>query len=290
MITLSIIGCGNAGQTLARLWNDAGVFNITGILNSSIESSRIATAFVGAGTASETIHDLTTSDVYLIGCPDDSIRTCCEQLATSCKLTSNSIVFHLSGALSSSELAAVKDFGAEIASIHPIKSFAEPSKAIGDFSGTWCGCEGDAVALSILEDAFAAIGGRVFHINADNKTLYHAASVIACNYLVALEEISLQTFEQAGVDRELALQILEPILQGTVSNIISLGTTNSLTGPIARGDSAVIAKQLEALDEWKPGFAEIYRSLGLVTADISGEQGNADGESLEKIRNILLPG
>ena len=150
--------------------------------------------------------------------------------------------------------------------------------------------EGDDQALALLQPAFESIGARCFRIDASGKSLYHAASVIACNYLVTLEEISLQTFEAAGIGRETALQILGPILRGTVENILALGTTGALTGPVARGDVSIVERHLQALEQWNPEVAALYRRLGMVTADLSDKQGNAPHESLTAIRELLGTG
>ena len=285
--SLSVIGCGRAARTLARLWHDAGIFRIGGILNSSLESAREAIDFIGAGTAAAAIEEIPVSDLYLIGCPDDSIWECCSLLADSTLPLDGATVFHLSGALASNELDPARELGASVASVHPVMSFADPAKAIGDFEGTWCGIEGDVAALAQLEPAFRAIGARCFHIEASGKGLYHAASVIACNYLVTLEELSLQTFEAAGIRRETALEILAPILRGTVENILALDTTEALTGPIARGDVSVIERHIRNLGEWNPEVAALYRRLGLATAELSQKQGNAPAGSLTAIRELL---
>lgn len=284
---LSVIGCGSAARTLARLWQDAGIFRIGGILNSSPGSTREAVAFIGAGTPAITIEELPASDLYMIGCPDDSIRQCCARLADSTLSFDEAAVFHLSGALASSELDPVRQKGASVASVHPVMSFADPAKAISDFDGTWCGLEGDDSALALLEPAFESIGAGCFRIEAPGKSLYHAASVMACNYLVTLEELSLQTFEAAGIGRETALQILAPILRGTVENILALDTTKALTGPIARGDVSIIERQVRNLEQWNPEVAAIYRGLGMATADLSEKQGNAPERSLTAIRELL---
>jgi predicted short-subunit dehydrogenase-like oxidoreductase (DUF2520 family) len=287
MRRLSIIGCGNAARTLGRLWHEAGYFEIAGILNRRFESSREAADFIGAGDAVGSIDALPDSDSFLIGTPDAAIGTACEALAQSRKLNQGITVFHLSGALASSILEPARKAGASVAGIHPVKSFADPAQSILDFNGTWCGCEGDPEALAELKPAFEQIGARLFDIDAASKTLYHAASVVACNYLVALEEVSLQAFEQAGVSRELGLQILEPILHGTVDNIVKLDTTEALTGPIARGDAETVARQLRALEAWNPEFAELYRRLGRIAADLSQKQGNVSEAALVKIRALL---
>ncbi len=287
MKSLSVIGCGRAARTLARLWHDAGLFRIGGILNNTLESAREALAFIGGGAPVSSIEVLPDSDLYLLGCPDDSIMQCCTLLAESRLSLDGAIVFHLSGALASSELEPARQLGASVASVHPVMSFADPAKALGDFDGSWCGMEGEDVALALLEPAFESIGARAFRIDASGKSLYHAASVIACNYLVTLEELSLQTFEAAGIARETALQILAPILRGTVENILALDTAEALTGPIARGDVSVIEAHIRSLEQWNPEVAALYRRLGLATVDLSQKQGNTPAESLTDIRELL---
>lgn len=285
--TLNIIGCGKVGKTLGRLWQQAGVFRLGGILNRSQASSEQAVAFLQGGQAVNCMAELPAADVFLLGCADNHLADCCTELVESGVLQAGNVVFHCSGALSSALLEPARTIGAHIASVHPVKSFADPMQAVQDFAGTFCGVEGDTAALEVLQTAFAAIGARCFALNAEHKTLYHTASVIACNYLVALQEVSLQTFEQAGVGRELAMQILEPIVKGTAGNIFRLGTAQALTGPIARGDHTVVARQVEAMDAWRGDYAELYRLLGQVAVGLSREQGHANEADLQTISRLF---
>ena len=178
-----------------------------------------------------------------------------------------------------------------MASLHPVKSFSNPKEAINSFSNTYCGFEGDEQAVIVLKKWAESIGGVCFDIDAGdggkNKLIYHAASVVACNYLVALQELSINAFAQSGVDRELAMKILEPIVKGTADNIFAMGTANALTGPVARGDHQVVAKQLQAVDDWDSTAGAIYKLLGGISADLSEKQGSASKENLQKIREIL---
>lgn len=284
---LNIIGCGKVGKTLGRLWQQAGVFQLGGILNRTRASSAEAATFLQGGQAVACMAELPPADIFLLGCADNHLPTCCTALVESGVVQAGNIVFHCSGALSSALLEPARAVGAHIASIHPVKSFADPARAMQDFAGTFCGMEGDAAALNILQTAFTAIGARCFALDAARKTLYHTASVIACNYLVALQEVSLQTFEQAGVERELAMQILQPIVQGTVGNVFQLGTARALTGPIARGDHTVVERQIEAMEVWRGDYSDVYRLLGQVAVGLSQQQGHAAESDLQTIRQIL---
>ena len=284
---LNIIGCGNLAKTLAHLWAKQGVFEIGDILNRSEKSATTAVKFIGAGQVASSIDNLHHADVYLIATPDTHIVEMCHSLATSGTLQTGDIVFHCSGALSSSELNAAVQKGAMLASIHPVKSFADPEMAISTFKGTFCGEEGNEQALSVLRPAFKAIGGLTFSLDPDHKTIYHAASVIVCNYLTALLEVGIQTYAKAGIDRDTAMKIMQPIVTGTVDNVFKLGTTQALTGPIARGDASTVEHHLKSLSEWNNEVADIYRNLGCVTLDLSQKQGNASEDSLLALKKLL---
>jgi predicted short-subunit dehydrogenase-like oxidoreductase (DUF2520 family) len=285
--TLNIIGCGHVGQTLAYLWVQAGLLKLSQVLNSSLASSQAALEFIHEGQALNSMNELQAADFYLLGTPDKALASTAEALAQCYILKAGDVVFHCSGALGSDLLQPLAEQGALIASVHPIKSFAQPDQAILSFAPTYCGVEGDEAALQRLKPLFEQIGGVTFKIDTKHKTLYHAASVFACNYLVALQSISLRTFAQAGVEENLALKILQPIVQDTVANIFRLSPSAALTGPIARGDAAVVAKQLAALEATNDLDAECYRVLGLEALSLATAQGKTAIEHLQAVASVL---
>jgi predicted short-subunit dehydrogenase-like oxidoreductase (DUF2520 family) len=286
MKTLNIIGCGNVGRTLARLWTEQNVFHIEDICNRSLASATDAVTFIRAGSAKASIREMTPADIFLIACSDDQIANCCQSLANAELLQPGNIVFHCSG-MPSSELLLAKEQGACIASVHPVKSFVHSSAAAGSFDGTFCGTEGDRAALSILEPAFEAIGGKIFSIDPNQKSLYHAGTVIVCNYVNALLEVGLQAYEKAGIERKTAMQIIQPLVQGTVENIFKLGTSKALTGPIARGDTKIVQKHLCALSVWNKKYESLYRSLGEVTLSLSAQKGASTTKEVDTLFQLL---
>jgi predicted short-subunit dehydrogenase-like oxidoreductase (DUF2520 family) len=267
--TLNIIGCGKLARTLARLWTDKRALSVADVLNRSSESAARAVSFIGAGRA---VADMHPADLWLIGTPDHQIRAVCEQLAASGLLKDGAIVFHCSGALDSSELAAAARQGAAVASAHPVASFAEPESMLAKFAGTYCCVEGDSMAREALAAMFGAIGARVLKIDGASKIIYHAGAVFASNYLVALVEVAVQACIESGIPRVVALELLQPLVKGSMENAFKLGTAKALTGPIARGDTALVKKQYAALAAWDPAVAELYKELGLVAARLAGNK------------------
>ena len=287
MPTLTIIGCGNVGRTLARLWAASDTFDIRQVLNRTRQSGRAAVRFVGAGAAIERIADVQTADAVMICTSDDAIEPVAKRLREAGVVADGTIVFHCSGTLPSAVLDEASAGRWRCASMHPIMSFASPSTAVESVAGTYCSLEGDPAALALLQWACHAVGIRTFKIDPRFKTIYHAGSVVACNYLVAIVEVGIRCFQKAGIPEETAIQLIGPIAHATIDNVGRLGTVRALTGPIARGEREVVAAQCEALLQWEPEMAALYKALGRVAAELSEMQGSADREALLAIRELL---
>ncbi|QWV94507.1 DUF2520 domain-containing protein [Geomonas oryzisoli] len=287
MKTFSIIGCGAVGKTLGRLLQQSGAVQIRDILTRAAATAQAAADFIGAGRPVVDFGELERADLYLVASSDDAIAACVEGLCRAQLLDRHTTVCHLSGALGSDVLGGAAAMGAQVASVHPVKSFADPAVCVGDFAGTWCGIEGDREAQEILGTLFRGIGGKVFSIDPRFKTVYHAGSVLVCNYLTALLEAGLRAYQKGGVPRETALQVMEPLVRGTVDNVFRVGTAAALTGPIARGDAGVVGRQLDALEGFDTKLALIYRALGSVALELSRERGQASAAGLSAIEELL---
>jgi predicted short-subunit dehydrogenase-like oxidoreductase (DUF2520 family) len=284
---LNIIGSGRVGRACGQMWARAGVFGIQDVLTRSRESAAEAVSFIGAGHAVGRLEEMRGADVWMIATRDDAIVPSGVTLAASGKITPDDIVFHVSGATPSSDLRPVKDKGALIASVHPIKTFADAGQAVETFPGTFCGAEGDAEALKVLRPAFERIGARVFDIVSDMKPIYHAGGVFACNYLAALIEAAVRAHESAGIPRAASLEALEPLVRETVDAIFEKGPARALTGPISRGDTATVRRQLSRVRQWDRELGELYRNLGLLAVALAEADQRLDARRSAELRAAL---
>ncbi len=266
--TLNIVGAGHVGRALGRLFPERGVFAVQDVLTRSQASAQAAVAFIGAGRALDDMAVLRPADVWMLAVPDDRIGEVAQQLASGAALK-NAVVFHCSGAKASSELAALRAAGAFVASVHPVRSFADPQQVAAAFDGTFCGVEGDAQALAVLTPAFEAIGARTVGIDAAAKTVYHAASVFASNYLTTVLDAALRAYQAAGVPLEVARELARPLASETLANVFRLGPEAALSGPIARGDTATVARQQAAVGRWDPATGDLYEALATATWDLA---------------------
>ena len=282
--TLNIIGAGKIGKTLARLWFEHGVFEIGAVMNRSLRSGEEAAKFIGSGKAVTHYHQFPPADITLIAVSDDAIVNCANEYSLVAGEHSQ-MVFHLSGALSSCLIQRRTMQPWLVASAHPIMSFTNSDMAIDSFSGTHCGLEGDVNAVKLLKKAFRKIGGLPFDIKSDSKMLYHAASVISCNYLVALQSLAIQIFGEAGLDEKQAMKVLAPIVSKTVENIFELGPKAALTGPIARGDVDLVQNQINALKNWDAQATDVYSSLGKIALELA--EPDIEKARATRIKDIL---
>lgn len=274
--TLTIIGCGKVGRTLGRLWHINKIAVIQDILNTTVDSGEQAVRFIGAGNAVADFGHLRAADIVLIAAPDDQIAACCHALANTNCLSAGSIVFHCSGALSSSVLQTVQKHGATVASVHPVRSFALPEKVVRDFANTYCGVEGDQAALDQLGPLFNAIGACFVPIDPEQKILYHAAAVFASNYLVTLLDTAVQTYARAGIPQDTALKMMTALVRETTENVLQVGPEDALTGPIARGDVATVIRQYRATNGWNKSYGRLYRQLGKLTSRLVSRRDESD--------------
>jgi predicted short-subunit dehydrogenase-like oxidoreductase (DUF2520 family) len=268
MTTLNIVGAGHVGRALGRLFFARGVFTIQDVRTRSSDSARDAVAFIGAGTPVDGDGTLRPADVWMLAVTDDAIAGVAAALAQSTPMA-GAVVFHCSGAKASAELDVLRRAGALVASVHPVRSFADPAAVAAAFDGTFCGVEGDAAALAVLLPAFEAIGARPVQIDPAAKTVYHAAAVFASNYLVTVMDAALRAYEAAGIPADVARELARPLATETLANVLRLGPEAALSGPIARGDAATVARQHAAVTAWDGPTGDLYDALATATWDLA---------------------
>jgi predicted short-subunit dehydrogenase-like oxidoreductase (DUF2520 family) len=267
--TLNLVGAGHVGRALGRLFHERGVFEVQDVLTRARASAGAAVGFIGAGRALDAMDDLRPASVWMLAVADDQIAPVAQALASAGVVRKDAIVFHCSGAKASNELAPLSGAGARVASVHPVRSFADPDAVAGSFDGTFCGVEGDAQALALLLPALTAIGARTVAIDPAAKTVYHAASVFASNYLVTVLDAALRAYQAAGIPPEVARELARPLAGETLANVLRLGPELALSGPIARGDAATVARQQAAVLAWDAPTGRLYEALAGATWDLA---------------------
>lgn len=208
-----VIGPGRAGLSFARALDKAG-WRVEGVLGRGDE---VAGAAGGV-------------DLLLITTPDPDIA----DVAASVAPVEGCVVAHAAGALGLEVLAPHP----RRASIHPLRSLPTSTS---DLFGAWFAVAGDDLAGRVVAD----LEGRLVPVADADRTIYHAAAVMASNHLVAL----LGVVERVAADAGVPLDAYLDLVRSTVDNVAVLGPAGALTGPVARGDGETIARHLAAIPE-----------------------------------------
>ena len=97
----------------------------------------------------------------------------------------------------------------------------------------------------------------------------------------------MRAHEKAGIPRAASLAALEPLVRETVDAIFERGPAQALTGPIARGDTATVERQLARVREWDHDIGELYRGLGLLAVALAEADKRLDARRAADLRNVL---
>ncbi len=226
----AIVGAGRVGSMLARRLAEAG-HRVSGPL--------------GRGAAPG------DADVVLLAVPDGQIE------AAARLVPPGPLVGHLSGATGLDALAGHEGFG-----LHPLMTIPGPDAVLDGAGAAIAGTTPRALAAA--GRIAADLGLRPFTVADEDRAAYHAAASLASNFLIALEEAAAELGATAGVDRA----ALAPLVRATVENWAADGPA-ALTGPIARGDEATVARQRDAVAERAPELLPLWDVLAERTREVA---------------------
>ncbi len=231
---LAIVGHGRVGRALAQALASAG-FIIEGPLGRDAD---------GAG-----------ADAVLLCVPDGEIARAAAHIAP------GPLVGHCSGATGLDALVPHEAF-----SLHPLMTVTAEG---ADFAGAGAAIAGRTPrALTLARELARALGMRPVEIAEADRPAYHAAASIASNFLITVEAAAERLGAHVGLEREQ----LVPLVRATVENWARLGSERALTGPVARGDEATVARQRVAVAEAAPDLVGLFDALVLATRELADER------------------
>ncbi|MEO6795312.1 MAG: DUF2520 domain-containing protein [Mycobacterium sp.] len=222
-------------------------------------------------------HDVARdAELLLLAVPDTELAGMVSGLAATGAVHAGTIVVHTSGAVGIGVLAPLTEQGCLPLAIHPAMTFTGSDEDISRLSDSCFGVTaGDEIGYAIAEALTLEIGAEPFRVDETARTLYHAALCHGGNHVVTVIDDALAALRAAlpaslgatGVaDPDgIAERVLGPLVRAALANTLRDGRA-ALTGPVARGDSATLARHLHALADVDPELAEAYRSNALRTA------------------------
>jgi len=269
-LRIAIVGAGNLAGTLAPALHRAGYAIEEIVSRGGRASLRQARRLAREVSASVVVLDARhgeknisiNGDVVWFCVPDGAIAVAARALAgaTTRKVKDwkGKVALHSSGALTSDELAVLRGHGTAVASVHPLMTFVRGSRPL--LAGVPFAIEGDPKAVRSAREIVLNLGGRPFNIRKAHKEAYHTWGMFASPLLTALLVAGEKVALAAGVDRSAARKRMLPILRQTLANYEALGAPGGFSGPLVRGDVAIVERHLKALRRL-PAAQQVYVAL-----------------------------
>jgi predicted short-subunit dehydrogenase-like oxidoreductase (DUF2520 family) len=184
--------------------------------------------------------ELADADVVILAVPD--------ALVGEIDVPESPAVVHCAGALELTVLNAQRR-----GSFHPLVAVSSPHDSL---EGGWVAITAsDAKLLRTLKSMAKALKMNAFEVPESDRARYHAGAVMSAGLVIALLDAAV---EATGLPRKTAEQALIALTRSAVKGAAERGLAKSMTGPIVRGDAAVVQRHLDALP---PEARELYRQL-----------------------------
>lgn len=286
---IGIIGVGKVGGSFLAACREADALEVVGVkvgrtlaANSSVRQAYGVKVYdTGAAVLLE-------SEIVLLTVPDGQIENVAKVLAGELRDKAQSrqlhekVCLHCSGSLGLEPLAPLAALGIHCGSLHPLQSFAEARPV---FSGIGMAVDGDQKAVQAARSLAVSLQAQPFTVPAVERRAYHAAACFCSNYLVTVTAIAQGLLARWTQDKATALQVLLPLIDGTVQNLHQVQQAGeALTGPVARGDVGTVAGHLTVLPE---GLQQVYRELGCQTVPLACANGSIDQETAANLLQLL---
>jgi predicted short-subunit dehydrogenase-like oxidoreductase (DUF2520 family) len=281
--SIGIAGAGRLAQALGRLLHDRGS-PIAAVAGRDLSRTSQAAAFIGSSVRPVALADLASNAGHILICvPDDAIEDVARTLANSRRPIRAAL--HTSGSRGPEALAALADRGTSCATLHPLQTITTPAQGVADLPGSSFGISGSGESAAWALQICALLDGHALTIAPENRPLYHAAAVMASNYIVASIDAAVLLMGLAGVPPKPAQQALGPLVRASVKNALDSGPVHALTGPIERGDARTVEAHLHALDNAPESVRQLYRQAGLHAIEIARRK--APGIDRGQIESLL---
>lgn len=274
---IGFIGAGKVGFTLGKYFVTNNI-EVAGYFSQNINSAKEASQFTETHFF-QTVSDLVTQcDMIFITVSDTAIESVWNLLKE--MDISNKVICHCSGALSSDVFSNISESGAYGYSVHPFFAISSKHQSYVEISKAFFTIEGDNKYLSYLKELIEKLGNKVFIIDKNQKTKYHASAVFLSNFINCLAYTGTKILKECGFEEEFISNALATLFIKQCENISQNGVIDSLTGPVERNDLATITKHINCLNGIE---RQLYINLTQQLIEVAQIKNTRDYSSLEEM-------
>ena len=267
-----LIGAGNVAFHLAPALERAGICWVQ-VLSRNAENAgalaarlRSKPAWGGLEVLEKDGLDM-SAQLYFLAVRDEAVPALASCLREQAVLPQDRILVHVSGAL---PLEVLKPDSGPCGVLYFLQTFSK-SAPCPDFSRIpVCIEASDSPTLECLERLARSLSGKVRVLDSRQRSFLHLGGVFACNYVNFMYTVAYDLFQEQGID----FSLLAPLMEETLRKAEANPPFAVQTGPAARGDAAVLARQeaLLASSETGRAYLEVYRLLAKAVQERAGKK------------------
>lgn len=282
---IAFIGAGKIAYSLISALK-ANHYNVTSVISKNINSAKKLAVKFKIKNYSNNLEDIPQNvKIIFLSVPDSKIEITAKKIARLNLNIKNKLFIHLSGSLNIDSLKSLSKRKAKTASFHIMQTF--PSKEIVEIQESYTAVEiNDDRSFSYLFRLAENLKLKPFKLNSGSKVYYHLAGVFAANFLTGNLYSSDKVFRNTKTKNVNVLEVMKPIIETTLHNINKKGISNSLSGPIERGDYLTVKNHIKAIKKDNSLLLNyLIQSLNLL--DICKKKSrNLNGDYI-KLNNLL---
>lgn len=280
-LEVAVIGTGRLAAALANaLASGQRGFRLMGVHGRRPEAARALAGRVPGARALEAA-DIGTADVVFLAVHDAAIAEVAASLKGSVTTKRpGRLWLHGAGALGTEPLRPLA--GELRAVLHPLASLPEE----GTLHGQILVASGEREARERTLALGTALQGRPVWIEQLDRAAYHAAATLLANGTTALAAAGTALLDRASAGA-LGREAASALIDSALRPLAAASPEDTLTGPVRRGDAAVVRAHRAALQD-DPDLLRLYDAL-MVQALTLARRSGLTAERVQAIEDALRP-
>lgn len=235
--TVTILGSGNVANHISKRLAQNGVVVDCVFSRNVLTGSELAQN-VGATFTNEIENLPQNSDAYLFMLSDSGNSLISNEI----NLPADSILIHTSGSL---PLSIFNRKYQNCAVLYPFQTFNANVEIANYDDIPICLEATNETILHEVELLAKSISTNIYYLDYQQRSVLHLAGVFAANFMNHCVLLGQKLLHENGI----SMEILDPLLLQSFAKILNQGAFFSQTGPAKRGDSQIIEKHKQALEE-----------------------------------------
>jgi predicted short-subunit dehydrogenase-like oxidoreductase (DUF2520 family) len=239
-----ILGAGNVAHHLVPAFLNANI-NVLYVFSRTIKSAKILGEKYNIRYGNKLFNIPENADAYFFILSDTGLK---EQVK--CFPFKNKLLIHTAGSIS---MDIFKSLTNDYAVFYPFQTFRKEIEI--NFSEVPICIESSSESITNqLIEMSNSFNCKHYLLDSKDREMLHLAAVFACNFVTH----NLHIGENILAENNIEKAIITPLIEQTISNILSFSASKSQTGPAYRGDKEIIEKHLSLLN--KTALKNVYKT------------------------------